>query len=108
MKVLLYILYVLLGIFIFLSIFAKLKKGNLVYINEPLQRNPMEGKLVEFVCSDEDKENSDGVKGYLVAVGETQPKKGSYVSFLKRLFDSVISFFGVGPPVSHTSSYCFL
>lgn len=95
MTVLLHILYALLGIFIVLFIIAKVKKGSSVYKNEPSQKNPMEGKFVEFVYSDEDKENADGVKGHLLAVGETQPKKGIYISFLKRLFDLVISFFGL-------------
>lgn len=95
MVVLLYILYVLLGTFIFLFIIAKVKKGSSVYKNEPSKKNPMEGKLVEFVYADEDKENADGVKGHLVAVEKTQPKKGFYISFLKRLFDLVISFFGL-------------
>lgn len=95
MTVLLYILYALLGIFIVLLIIAKIKKGSSIYKNEPSQKNPMEGKLVEFVYSDEDKENADGVKGHLIAIGETKPKKGLYISFFKRLFDLVISFFGL-------------
>lgn len=95
MVVFLYILYVLLAIFIFLFIIAKVKKGSTVYKNEPSQRNPMEGKLVEFVYSDEDKENADGVKGHLIAIGETFPKKGFYISAFKRFLDLIISFFGL-------------
>lgn len=54
----------------------------------------MEGKLVEFVYDDKDKENADGAKGHLVAVGDAPKKRGAY-KFFKRLMDIVLSFFAL-------------
>lgn len=51
----------------------------------------MEGKMVEFVYDENDKENADGVKGHLVAVGDAKPKRRAY-AFVKRLFDIILSF----------------
>ncbi len=45
------------------------KKKDSIYENEPDQKNPMENKRVRFVEDDNDKENADGVKGHLEAVG---------------------------------------
>ncbi|MBR3290486.1 MAG: sugar transferase, partial [Clostridia bacterium] len=55
----------------------------------------MEGKKIIFVEDERDAENADGVRGHLEAVGEAEPVKGVYVTFFKRLFDVVISFFGL-------------
>ena len=51
----------------------------------------MEGKMVEFVYDDNDKENADGVKGHLVAVGDAKPRKKAYF-FFKRMLDIILSF----------------
>lgn len=95
MKVLLCILLSLFVLFILLYILSRIKKGSSVYNNQPEEKNPMEGKLVEFVYSNDDKENDDGVKGHLVAIGDTQSKKGFYISVFKRFLDLIISFFGL-------------
>lgn len=58
--------------FVGLSIVAKKKKGNFVYVNKPEQKNPMEGKKVAFVEDVNDVENADGVKGHLEAVGDSK------------------------------------
>ena len=56
----------LLGIvFVILAIIAKRTKKDSVYENSPEEKNPMEGKKVIFVESEEDEENADGVKGHL-------------------------------------------
>lgn len=89
------ILEVLICIFILLEIIAFFKRKDSVYGNESEQQNPLEGKLVKFVEDDNDKENADGVKGHLVAVGESQSLRGFYISFVKRLFDLSLSFFGL-------------
>lgn len=94
-QVLLYIIYVLLGLFLLLYSIALLKKGNSVYKNNPSERNPMEGKIVSFVEDPNDKENADGVRGHLVAIGNAKPKKSFYISFLKRMIDLIISFCGL-------------
>ena len=89
------ILEVLICIFILLEIIAFFKRKDSVYGNESEQQNPLEGKLVKFVEDDNDKENADGVKGHLVAVGESRSLRCFYISFVKRFFDLSLSFFGL-------------
>ena len=79
------------GIFLLLGLIALIKKPSSIYKNKPQERNPMEGKMVEFVYDENDKENADGVKGHLVAVGDTKPKRRAY-NFFKRLLDIILSF----------------
>ncbi len=79
------------GIFLLLGLIAFIKKPSSIYKNKSEERNPMEGKMVEFVYDDNDKENADGVKGHLVAVCNAKPKRKAYF-FFKRLLDIVLSF----------------
>lgn len=79
------------GIFLLLELIALIKKPSSIYKNKPQERNPMEGKMVEFVYDDNDKENADGVKGHLIAVSNSKPKRKAYF-FFKRLLDIVLSF----------------
>lgn len=79
------------GIFLLLELIALIKKPSSIYKNKPEERNPMEGKMVKFVYDGNDKENADGVKGHLVAVGDAKPKRKVYF-FFKRLLDIVLSF----------------
>lgn len=81
--------------FIAMFIVAMMKKDDSVYNNDELQKNPMAGKKVEFVEDETDKENADGLKGHLVAIGNTNPKKAFYKNFFKRFLDIVISFCGL-------------
>ena len=81
--------------FVATSIVAKTKKGDSVYENEPEQKNPMEGKKVVFVEDESDKENADGLKGHLEAVGDSKPNKSIYTNVLKRGMDIVLSFGGL-------------
>ena len=71
------------------------KKKDSVYANEPEQKNPMENKRVSFVEDENDKENADGVRGHLEAVGDVDYQPGLYDGFFKRLIDIVISFMGL-------------
>ena len=71
------------------------KKKDSVYANEPEQKNPMENKMVSFVEDENDKENADGVRGHLEAVGDVDYQAGLYDGFIKRLIDIVISFMGL-------------
>lgn len=93
--VMLTILEVLLGILVLLKIIAIFKKGTSIYHNNPEQQNPLEGKKVEFIPDENDKVNADGVKGHLVAVGESVRKPGIYEKFVKRFFDITLSFGGL-------------
>lgn len=74
---------------------AVIKKKDSVYGNEPALKNPMENKKVIFIESEDDKENMDGVKGHLEAIGKVDYKAGFYDRFLKRLIDITLSFLGL-------------
>lgn len=95
MKVLLIILLVICAIALIMAILALIKKPSSVYKNRPEERNPMENKKVVFVENDSEKENADGVRGHLMAIGDAEHKAGTYESIFKRLFDLILSFFGL-------------
>lgn len=81
--------------FVGMMALAKLKKGQSVYDDDLKEKNPLEGKKVQFVESEEDKENADGVKGHLEAVGESNHQAGFYERYVKRGIDIVLSFGGL-------------
>lgn len=83
------------GVFVVTSIVGKKKQGDSRYQNEPDQKNPMEGKKVIFVKDENDKENADGMKGHLEAVGESEHVPGIYEKYVKRGIDIVLSFGGL-------------
>lgn len=93
--ILLAIIAVLGGVFVILYSIAKIKKGDSIYENEPTQKNPMEGLCVKFVEDENDKENADGVRGHLEAVGKSKPVKGFYARYIKRIIDLILSFGGL-------------
>lgn len=81
--------------FVVTSIVAKKKKGDSTYENDLEQKNPLEGKKVIFVENDEEKENADGVRGHLEAVGDSDYKESFYGKYVKRGLDIVLSFGGL-------------
>ena len=81
--------------FVAASVVSKKKKPDTVYENEPEQKNPLEGKKVVFVENEEEKENADGVKGHLEAVGDSDHKAGIYEKYVKRGIDIALSFGGL-------------
>ena len=81
--------------FVAASVVSKKKKPDTVYDNEPEQKNPLEGKKVVFVENEEEKENADGVKGHLEAVGDSDHKAGIYEKYVKRGIDIALSFGGL-------------
>ena len=81
--------------FVGLTAIAKLNKGKSVYDDELNEKNPLEGKKVKFVENENDKENADGVKGHLEAVGESNHQAGFYERYVKRGIDVVLSFGGL-------------
>lgn len=81
--------------FVEMSILAKKKKAGFVYDNEPEQKNPLAGKKVAFVEDENDKENADGVKGHLEAVGDSDYVPGFYDKYVKRAMDVALSFGGL-------------
>ena len=78
-----------------LSLVSKRKKDSSVYENEPAQKNPMEGKKVIFVEDENDKENADGMRGHLEAIGESTYVPGVYEKYIKRGLDVALSFGGL-------------
>lgn len=88
-------LWIALAVIAVLSVIALIKKPSSIYKNDPSQKNPMEGKKVRFVEDENEKENADGVRGHLEAVGNTDHKAGAYEKVWKRVIDIVLSFFGL-------------
>ena len=95
MIVLFSILGALAAIFIILTILAIIKKPDSIYRNKSEEQNPMEGKKVRFVENDDEKENADGVRGHLEAVGTVDHKPSFYEKVFKRVIDITLSFFGL-------------
>lgn len=58
--------------FVGMSILAKKKKASSVYEDDRDQKNPFEGKKVVLIEDENDKENADGVKGHLEAIGDSE------------------------------------
>ena len=81
--------------FIGMSILAKKKKSSSTYENDKDQQNPFEGKKVVLVEDENDKENADGVKGHLEAVGDSEYNPSFYEKHVKRAIDVVLSFGGL-------------
>lgn len=78
-----------------LIILAKKKKPDSIYENNPIQKNPFEGKKVVFVEDENDQENADGVKGHLEAAGDSLYTPKVYDKYVKRVFDLLLSFGGL-------------
>lgn len=88
-------LIIILFIFIVVSIIAMIKKKDSVYGNDLSEKNLLEGKKVVFVEDENDKENADGVRGHLEAVGDSEYKATIYQKYVKRLVDIILSFGGL-------------
>ncbi len=95
MKVLLFILAIIVLIAIILALIAVIVKPVSIYKNKPEEKNPMQGKRVRFVESSSEPVNADGVRGHLEAIGDSEHKAGVYEIVFKRLFDIILSFFGL-------------
>ena len=81
--------------FIGMSILAKEKKTSSIYEDDKEQKNPFEGKKVVLIEDENDKENADGVKGHLEAIGDADYNPGFYERRIKRAIDVVLSFGGL-------------
>ena len=89
------VLMIVAGLFLLLGLIALIKKSGSIYKNNPEQKNPMEGRKVVFVENPSEPVNADGVCGHLEATGESSHRAGIYEAIIKRLFDIVLSFFGL-------------
>jgi len=83
------------AVIVLMTLIGLIKKPDSIYYNKPEEKNPMEGKKVVFVENETEKENADGVRGHLEAVGNSEHHAGVYEAVIKRLFDIVLSFFGL-------------
>ena len=63
--------------YLVMRILAQKKKSLSIFEDDPSQKNPFEGKKVVLVEDENDKENADGVKGHLEAVGECEHRQDS-------------------------------
>lgn len=78
-----------------MALVAVIKKPGSVYADLPSEQNPMQGKKVRFVEDPAEKENADGVRGHLEAIGETEHHAGVYEKVIKRVLDVVLSCGGL-------------
>lgn len=74
---------------------ACVKKPSSVYADHPEEKNPLEGKMVQFVEDDQERENADGVKGHLEAISTANHTPSVYEKYVKRGLDIVLSFGGL-------------
>lgn len=78
-----------------LEAIAILKKGDSIYDNAPDQKNPLQGQMVKFINDENEPENADGAKGYLIPVGKSNPETTIYDKYIKRGIDKALSFAGL-------------
>ncbi len=89
------VILVLLGLFLIMYIVALIKRPDSRYEDRPEEQNPMQGKTVRFVTDENEKENADGVRGHLEALGETDHHPSFYEKVIKRCLDLFLSFCGL-------------
>ena len=75
--------------FLGMNILAKKKKPSSIYENDKEQKNLFEGKKVVLIEDENDKENADGVKGHLEAIGDSEYNPSFYEKHVKRAIDVV-------------------
>lgn len=86
------VLLILVGLFLLMYIVAMIKRPGSRYKDKPEEQNPMQGKMVRFVENPAEKENADGVRGHLEAVGPSGHHAGIYEKIFKRVLDLILSF----------------
>ena len=74
---------------------AKKQYPKSVYVDQPEEQNPMQGRKVVFKEDANDAVNADGKQGHLEAVANTTHIPTFYEKFIKRGFDVVLSFGGL-------------
>lgn len=84
--------------YVVLDVIAKKQKKDSTYQNDPDQQNPMQGKSVEFIADENDKENADGECGHLESLGPSNAStrhQSAYEKYIKRGLDKGLSFAGL-------------
>lgn len=91
----LWVLLILVGLFLVMYIVAMIKRPGSRYQDKPEEQNPMQGKMVKFVADEQEKENADGVRGHLEAIGPSNHIPSFYEKVIKRVLDLILSFGGL-------------
>lgn len=86
------VLLIIVGLFLVMYVVALIKRPGSRYQDKPEEQNPMHGKMVRFVEDENEKENADGVRGHLEAVGPSSHSPSFYEKVIKRFLDIVLSF----------------
>lgn len=89
------IVFIVITVFILISILGLVYKPYSIYENLPEEKNPVEGKHVRFEADANESENADGECGRLVICGEEEYKPTLYEKYVKRLLDIILSFMGI-------------
>ena len=89
------VLVVILLLFILIVIIGCISIPGSVYLNQPDEKNPMQGKIVRFVEDENEPLNADGVCGHLESIGESERQAAIYEKCIKRIFDILLSFCGL-------------
>ncbi len=89
------VILILVGLFLVMYVVAMIKRPGSRYQDKPEEQNPMQGKMVRFVENENEKENADGVRGHLEAIGPSSHKAGLYEAVVKRILDLILSFGGL-------------
>ena len=95
MNPLLWIMLILFVLFLLMYIVAVTKRPSSRYKDKPEEQNPMQGKIVRFVENQSEKENADGMRGHLEAIGISNHRAGFYERICKRILDLILSFGGL-------------
>ena len=89
------VLLAIVGLFLVMYIVAMIKRPGSKYQDKLEEQNPMQGKMVRFVADETEKENADGVRGHLEAIGPSSHNAGVYEKIVKRILDLILSFGGL-------------
>lgn len=81
--------------YVALSLLAKCCQPYSIYKDSLDQRNPFEGKRVEFIPDQKDPQNADGERGHLSPTGESAGTESCYEAIVKNSLDKMLSFAGL-------------
>lgn len=90
-----FILWIILACAIIFSLAAAIGKPRSIYANRSEELNPLEGKRIVFIENADEKENADGARGRLEAVGVSCHTETFYEKYVKRCLDLLLSFAGL-------------
>ncbi len=89
------VILVVVVLFLVMYIVAMIKRPGSRYKDKQEEQNPMQGKIVRFVQNESEKENADGTRGHLEAIGTSTYSPSFYERIGKRVLDLILSFGGL-------------